>query len=257
MLGVSLGLAAPARAHIDLDFPTERKTNSGGQKTGPCGDGAGTRSANVTTYAPGSTITVKWRETIQHPGHFRIWFDQDGVDDFTCPTSATDYITNNPLVLDNIADGTTQVQFTLPNVECDNCTLQLVQVMTDKGGNGFGCTGAGGDDLYFRCADLELKAGVTNPTPPATGSGGADGGVDATATTAEHSGHGDTDASAVPMMSGGGDCSVGGANPAAVLPIAMLLLGWWWTTRRRLMQTRLQPKRIRRTPPTLPRPRQR
>ena len=43
-------------------------------------------------------------------------------------------------------------QVTLPDVECERCTLQLIQVMTDKAPYG------DGNDLYYQCADLALRA---------------------------------------------------------------------------------------------------
>jgi len=52
------------------------------------------------------------------------------------------------------------VQVKLPDVECTACTLQLIQVMTDKP------PFDGGDDFYFQCADLRLVRGAPPPPPP-------------------------------------------------------------------------------------------
>ena len=44
-----------ALAHIELVSPAPRTTS---QKTGPCGVANSTRGPNVTTYAPGATVTI-------------------------------------------------------------------------------------------------------------------------------------------------------------------------------------------------------
>jgi hypothetical protein len=105
--------------------------------------------------SPGQTITVRWRETINHPAHYRIAFDDDGSDDFSYPSGPSDFTNNGTVLLDNIDDangGDYSAEVTLPDITCENCTLQLIQVMYDKQGNGWG-----NDDLYFQCADLALR----------------------------------------------------------------------------------------------------
>lgn len=148
-------LAAPsAQAHIALMSPKPRYADL---KSGPCGRGAAldVRTNNVTTFKPGETITVTWQETVSHPGHYRIAFDPDGQH-FTDPSSFTDTAPRMYVLKDNIADKTGTQMYTdtvtLPNVECTNCTLQVIQVMTDKPPYG------DGNDLYYQCADLVLRA---------------------------------------------------------------------------------------------------
>lgn len=163
---VLLLAAAPAAAHVRLLAPVSRYGDE--MKFGPCGRLGGTRSASVTTFAPGQVITVSFQETINHPGSYRIAFDPAGDAALAPPTwDATAQAWSNPagvLVLaDRIADaaaGLTRldVQVTLPDVECASCTLQLIQVMTDKPPYD------GGDDFYFQCADLVLTS--TSPPPP-------------------------------------------------------------------------------------------
>lgn len=179
--------AGPAAAHVCMVEPVSRVgancTSSSPQKVGPCG--VAERGSNVTVYRPGETITVKLNETIGHTSHYRIAFNPGG-DDFEDPTSREDNTGAHPFVLkDNITDETlddgypdnpalTQtVQVTLPNMPCESCTLQLIQVMYDKGGNGFGGNdGQGGkadnDDIYYACADIALRGAPVGP--------GADGG---------------------------------------------------------------------------------
>lgn len=167
-LTVSLALAGDASAHIQLMSPTQRHS---AQKAGPCGVGPDDiRGPNVTTFKPGETITVVFDEHVDHPGHFRVSFDDDGHDGFLDPQSYTDFYTNDLVLLDEIADkngGIYEVEVTLPDIECDNCTLQVLQVMTDKPPFGPG----GGVDFYWQCADIRLEgelAGTTTTGEPDT-----------------------------------------------------------------------------------------
>ena len=162
-----------AKAHLDLTAPTSRH-GADVLKDGPCGQTGSTRTQNVTTFSPGETITVSWDEYVDHPGHFRIAFDADGDDDFVDPATMMEFDSNSSVLMDNIADttgGTSSVQVTLPNVECDNCTLQVIQVMYDKPPYT-----TPGNDIYYQCADLVLTrgavpdAGMPDATAPDSGS---------------------------------------------------------------------------------------
>lgn len=153
-------VADTAAAHINLLDPPPRHLML---KSGPCGAGPGDmRGDIVTTFQGGQTITVKWVETVDHPGHYRISFDPDGQDDFADPASFDELYSNPAVLLDGIADMSGsqimyQADITLPEMSCDNCTLQVVQMMTDKAPYG------DGNDLYYQCADL-----VLSEDPPAT-----------------------------------------------------------------------------------------
>ena len=176
-------ISTGAAAHLDLDSAGTHKSRYGRYaiKQGPCGKTDGTRGTNVYTYKPGETITVSVDEYIPHPGYFRIAFDIDGDDDFVNPQSVdpinrecmytpldrcgeSDFYNNETVLLDNLdphkSSGrkTYTWQVTLPNVECDNCTLQVLQVMTDP----FPIhapydPSMTSDDLYYQCIDLVLK----------------------------------------------------------------------------------------------------
>ncbi|MDD9942082.1 MAG: hypothetical protein OXU20_13640 [Myxococcales bacterium] len=176
--------AGPAAAHVCLDQPVSRAgpdcSFRSSQKVGPCG--ISERSNNPTVFRPGETITVRIRETIDHPSHYRIAFNPEG-DAFEDPIDIDDKDGDHPhVLLDGIEDAAAEVQeveVTLPNVTCDTCTLQLIQVMYDKQGNGFGGNDGvppDNDDLYYMCADIILRgdtvdggtgaeAGVTDNTP--------------------------------------------------------------------------------------------
>jgi Lytic polysaccharide mono-oxygenase, cellulose-degrading len=179
----AVGLLAPAAsAHVQLRAPQQRHTD---QKAGPCGLPDSTRGENVCEFRPGATITVEWDETVEHPGHFRVSFDDDGTDDLIDPSDYDDYYASKAVLVDEIedrdvdADGNARysMQIELPDIECDSCTLQLIQVMSDKPPWGPG----GGDDIYYQCADLVLSPDApAEPTPDcgAAPSGGEDAGPD-------------------------------------------------------------------------------
>jgi hypothetical protein len=142
-----LVLLAPrlAHAHIAMTFPTPRTEE---QKEAPCGTTGSARGDTVAVFRPGETISITWNETVDHAGHYRIAFDDDGDDDFVSPAGDDD-VYNSPAVLaDMIADdvgGSYSFEITLPDVECERCTIQLVQVMYGSGN-------------YFQCADIALRS---------------------------------------------------------------------------------------------------
>lgn len=199
LLGSAL-FANTASAHINMYG--ELKGRGGDQKVAPC-EGKARGSGPVYTFEPGAVITIGVDETIAHDGYFRIAFDDDGEDDFVDPRSINPINPNrygtgkkcegtaadrcgesdfcnvvskdggptvlwdnlDPHVPGGIFNGkkwTWTIQ--LPDVECDNCTLQIMQVMEDPPGHG---PFDGQSDLYYRCVDIVLKRGVGN-TPGTT-----------------------------------------------------------------------------------------
>ncbi len=207
-----------ASAHIHLTFPTSRTDNVQGdpQKAEHCGTVGYSRAANptrISTFLPGQTITVTWAESIQHPGWFRIAFQPDG-EVFGLPPASTgptgggaasnfptanqegvDAANNSIVLVDRIPDGMTTQSITLPNMECSNCTLQFIQVMTDSAPYTVDTLS---NDIYFNCADLVLAANAPDAGPGAT----VDAGVTGDAPAA---GGGGTD----PVQGG---CAVGGSS---------------------------------------------
>jgi hypothetical protein len=158
-----LAYSAPAHAHIAMTSPAPREE---AQKSGPCGTTGSPRGTKVTTFQPGQTITVEWDETVDHPGHFRLAFDDSGSDSFQNPNRPDD---NFPQTLaDQITDrsggGHYSQQITLPNISCTNCTLQLMQIMT---------TAVPYNSFYYQCADLVIGGDVDpGPTEPTETEGG-------------------------------------------------------------------------------------
>jgi MYXO-CTERM domain-containing protein len=153
---------ALASAHVDLDEPPMR---GGDQKTGPCEGG---QRGTPMEFEAGSTITVTWSETIDHPGYFLISFDPDGDDfdgdgdgemDYPASVNGDDEPSGNgDLVLLEVEDtggADFSAEVTLPNMACDNCTLQLIQNMGERTPMANNPTA----HLYFRCADITLVGG--------------------------------------------------------------------------------------------------
>ena len=183
---------------------------------------AGSARANVQTLRPGASLHLVWDEYIVHPGWFRISFQQNG-DTFEIPpvsngptgagaasnyptenlTGKTDPATGSLILADRIAHGTLSKDITLPNVECNNCTLQLTQMMTDKPPYSIDTLS---NDIYYTCVDLVLTAAA-----PATDAGAGTGtGPDAGGGTG--GGNGGT--------SGGGCSATGGS--AGILGLAFV-----------------------------------
>lgn len=169
-------LPGEAFAHLGLIDPPSRY-GPDVLKTAPCGRRGGVRSGNVLTLAAGSTIEIRWDEYIDHPGHYRVAFDPDGDDDFRDPACVAhcddprdpmppefETGTDPTVLLDSIPDmrgGEYSVTVTLPDIACDNCTLQVIQVMYDKRPYTIG-----GNDNYYQCVDLVLTRDGPPPPPP-------------------------------------------------------------------------------------------
>jgi MYXO-CTERM domain-containing protein len=198
-----VGMATSASAHISLDQASTHKSRYGEpQKAGPCGMAGGTRSENVYTYQAGETIQVEIKEYISHPGYFRIAFDDDGDDGFLDPQSIdppfrdclldnpkdhcgeSDFYNNKTVLMDELdvhdADYSGPKTYSwdveLPDVACDNCTLQIIQVMQDVAPIHAPYT-PGEEDIYYQCIDLVLEKASTagsggGEAPPAADDGG-------------------------------------------------------------------------------------
>ncbi|MBA3541246.1 MAG: lytic polysaccharide monooxygenase [Deltaproteobacteria bacterium] len=221
-----------ASAHIHLTSPISRTDlPTGDQKAQHCGVAGYVRADHpdrISTFAPGSTITVTWAETIQHTGWFRIAFQPNG-EVFGIPpagngppanfpnedrTGMTDPANQSIVLADRIPDGTLSKEITLPNIECANCTLQFIQVMTDS------ATYDGAGDIYFNCADITLSAAA-----PDAGTGP---GVDAGTTPGGDAGTGGNNNGGT--VDGGCSTSAASGGSSAVV---LVFLGLAWTRRRR------------------------
>ena len=183
-----------AAAHISLMEPAARYDGSlaGQSKACPCGVGDSNRlcdvdgdrsdpdrSANVTTLEAGSTVTFVFDEYVAHAGRYRIAFDPDGAD-------LTDFNAN--VLLDvpdpagndgNVNNGSIwELEVTVPDMPCNNCTLQLIQMM--DGNVDDPVDDPVGRSSYYQCADIVIVPAGADVGVPDTGApdvGVADVGV--------------------------------------------------------------------------------
>jgi len=123
-----------------------RSNSTGLKEPGPCGGIA--RTNNPAVLKSGDVVTVKFRETIYHNGHFRIAFSPAADANFD-----ENVLVDSIPAVRNVKDGIYTQTITLPDIACDDCTLQLIQFMSDSQTN------------YYSCADIQLTATGT-PTPP-------------------------------------------------------------------------------------------
>jgi hypothetical protein len=214
LLGPTL-ISSLASAHIGLSAPLARAQApmQGNVKSAPCGQTTDGRTSGVTVFQPGQVVTVSWVEYVNHPSYFRVAFQPDG-DSFpmrqnvpqsnSVPETADQQLSAEQAVFagstaqllavvqDNNTSttATLSTQVTLPNVPCENCTLQVVQVMynnppQDGGG-------------YYQCADIAIRAGSD------TTGGDGNGTTGSTGSTGEEPPAGEPDAGTSGAQNGGG-----------------------------------------------------
>ena len=181
-------LAAPAvvSAHFSLLTPKgaieEENALGDPQKLGPCGGttaNAGKPTGIVTEVAGGELLRVKVKETVYHPGHFRIALavldrkelpidPEDTTKDVNGkPWSVSGKVDPNPkppVLVDGLWEHHErkpaeefQTYVHIPNINCDHCSLQIIQFMENHPVN------PDGRFTYHHCADLKITA---NPRMP-------------------------------------------------------------------------------------------
>lgn len=179
-------VAAPASAHFILAAPDSwlvENVLGDPQKAGPCGakpDLVVTPTGKVTEMRGGDMLHIKVQETIYHPGFYRVALsvldrselpaDPEAVtrDSPRGPISVSgkiDPAPKAPVLVDGLFEHRAPVpkgnfletDVKLPNINCDKCTVQIIQFMEEHGLN------KDGDFTYHHCADLKITA---NPALP-------------------------------------------------------------------------------------------
>jgi hypothetical protein len=178
----ALAFAPAAPAHIRLLEPTPRYDITGGDtgiKSCPCGlgtvsnrmcnvavDGSDPdRGTRVTRAEAGDTITLRFEEYIGHDGTYRVAFDPEGADvaDFNA-NILVPMVADPPGNMGNVGEGTIwEIDVTLPDMICNNCTLQLIQAM--NGQQTTPVVDPSGVGTYYTCVDLDLVAPGTLDDP--------------------------------------------------------------------------------------------
>ena len=191
-VAVVLGwVAAEADAHFVLVSPAPSIVQNrlgDPQKVAPCGGvsanpGRGTPanpgvpSGAVTDIKGGSSFHVLLSETVFHPGHYRVALAKSAAnlppdpkvttrDSDRGPWSVSAEIQSPalpPLLADGLfahterPTGLVEADITIPNVNCRNCVLQVIQFMADHGKN------PDGDFSYHHCATVNITADAAKP----------------------------------------------------------------------------------------------
>lgn len=232
-----------ASAHIDLSSPTPRIPGDN-NKVSPCGGGAWGDSGSI-TYAPGDVVTLQFNETVPHPGYFRVAIGLNGdadlpllpEDDFELfksiynddPPPATPAEVVGPVQEGNLIilrdyhlphgpyecptdtmDGPScaySVEVTIPEINCAQCTLQLVQMMAEAGrvypDSGY----------YYHCVDITVEGAID---PGGMGGMGNVGGQPAM---------GGSGSAGMPVGMGGAGGMGQGGTPAAMAGMGSAGLG--------------------------------
>lgn len=264
VIAVSLLRASTALAHIDLLEPEARAHGTAARgdtdidvnsslKSGPCGQVMSGRTTRVATYAPGQVITVRVREENAHVSYLRVSIDLDGEDfpirsqvplapETQEQASAAEVALGGQGLLAVVRENNDtpgfvhEIEVTLPEQSCTNCTLQVIQFMYDDPSAPY----------YFQCADLRITdaggpvvdagtgSGTSTGPAPAYGAGGFSGTIPAEprdpspaqATGAAGSAAGGAAAAASPgaaaeAMSAGGSAA---ATPSAPAPASAVVV---------------------------------
>lgn len=263
LAALTFSASPSAHAHITLMNPPSWvvEANLGDpQKMGPCGDdgtAAVQKTGTVTKFTAGQTITVMWKETVGHAGHFRISLTKPGEDrstlvDPAVVTANGDGTSGNSISAATVDNGTGNVlmdnlfpretvagpaadpfsqDITLPNEPCEKCTLQVIQFMAQHGPGYF----------YHHCADIQIvekdnagaagsgavgaagSASMGTGGSSSTGAGGSGAGTSAAGSSSMSGDEGDDEGGCT--LAGGAARSTG--SGAAVIALFGLAATFW------------------------------
>jgi hypothetical protein len=186
-LGLGIGMASVpslTEAHFVLMEPsTTLVQNQLGdpQKLGPCGGTSankGIPTGTISRVRGGAPLHLTIRETIFHPGHYRVALAVNSVNELppnpeaaTRPSDRGPWSVSapiqNPVQVPVLADGLfphtarptelLQADVMIPNITCKKCTLQVTQFMAEHGVN------PDGGFYYHHCAELAITADPAKP----------------------------------------------------------------------------------------------
>jgi hypothetical protein len=231
---LALSLSRAALAHTLLMDPPP-VTGDDDAKSGPCGcefggDPACPASYPKTVLTAGETYIVKWKETVNHTGSFRLAFATKPVDQVVGADLDAN-ILYDETDDNNTAGATLTTTIVVPDTPCAACTLQLRQFMEGAA-----------NPYYYSCASVQILApggtGGAGPTGststsgsgPSSGAGGAGQGGD----TGEGGSTGPGLATPPPVIQTG-SCSAGGEASGALWMCVTGALGIAAALRRRAL----------------------
>lgn len=182
---VAIGSTSPmAFGHFKLVEPASALQESplgDPQKAAPCGGtstNAGTPSGKITPVIGGEKLHLKIQETVFHPGFYRVALAVNSRDELpkdpqpvTTPgangpksvAGTIQYPPIAPVLADGLFmhaskfDQPQEADILIPNINCAQCTLQVIEFMAEHGLN------KDGDYTYHHCAVLQITA---NPAKP-------------------------------------------------------------------------------------------
>jgi hypothetical protein len=179
-----LALAPAIGAHFRLLSPAgwlEESQIGDPQKKAPCGGTSadpGKPTGAVTNVQGGDKLHIKLRETVFHPGFYRVALAVNSRDELPADpevktedagkgprsvSAAIHFPPVPPILADGLFPHTAkfdkelETDIDIPNINCGACTLQIVEFMASHGLN------KDGDYSYHHCAALQIKA---NPDKP-------------------------------------------------------------------------------------------
>lgn len=188
---IAAALSSTAHAHFVLVSPAASLVQDrlgDPQKITPCGGvsanpargvsaNPGTATHAVTRLTGGSTVHLLLHETVFHPGHYRVALARTAAqlppdpevttrDSARGPWSVSAAI-QNPPIAPVLADGLFphterptalwEADVPVPNIDCQNCVLQVIQFMADHARN------LDGDYSYHHCAIVDIAADRSKP----------------------------------------------------------------------------------------------
>jgi hypothetical protein len=185
-------LSGSARAHFVLVSPAASMAQNrlgDPQKIAPCGGvsanpGRGTPanpgvpSGAVTNVKGGTNLPLLVQETIFHPGHYRVALARTAAQlppDPVVTTATTERgvrsqaaAIQNPPVAPVLLDGifvhterptqNFEGEIPIPNINCQNCVLQVIEFMADHPG-----VAVDGGFSYHHCATVNITADPAKP----------------------------------------------------------------------------------------------
>ena len=178
VLLASAVMIAPASAHFILESPAaslEQNEIGNPQKLGPCGGTSqdpGVPTDAVTQLTGGDTLHLKLRETVFHPGYYRVALARTEAQLPADPETRTregprgpvsvsaDMAFNPapPVLADGLfrhterpaADTFWEADLKVPNIDCTDCVVQVIQWMAEHGYNPDGAYS------YHHCARVSI-----------------------------------------------------------------------------------------------------
>jgi hypothetical protein len=135
-------------------------------------------SGAITNVKGGTNMPLMVQESIFHPGHYRVALARTAAQlppDPMVTTGQTERgvrsqsaVIQNPPVAPVLLDGifvhterpmqNWEIEVPIPNINCQNCVMQVIQVMLDHPG-----IAVDGGHSYHHCATLNITADTSKP----------------------------------------------------------------------------------------------